>query len=177
MILAARDPENCISDTIKFGVQEDRVANVGKGSNDIMSFLLGWSGREATSTCRCNVVVVVVIVGSSSSSSTVVLLLLLLSPLPTDATRSSPYMPNTGRSYFPVQLAEMSFRSMVMNGLLVDNVDDDDCDIVEEEEDDIDPTRKFVHTISWTVIVNNPSVNCSAGNDILSCHNQQTNAL
>jgi hypothetical protein len=173
MIFAAKDPENCTSDTIKFGVQEDRVANVGKGNNDIMSFLFGWSGREAMSTCRCKVVVVVVVVA--------IVLLLLSSPLPTDATRSSPYMPNTGRSYFPVQLAEMSFRSMVMNGgLLVDNVDDadDDCDIVEEEEEDvIDPTRKFVHTISWTVIVNNPSVNCSAGNDILSCHNQQTNAL
>lgn len=72
-----------------------------------------------------------------------------------------------------------------MNGLLLvveshpDDCDDDDDEEEEEVDDDdfIDATRKFVHTISWTLMVNNPSVNCILGKLILRFHNQHTNAL
>lgn len=120
-------------------MHDEKVASVGNGSKDIISFLPSCNGREAMSTCRCNVVVV-----DDDDVDSLEVVLLLLLPLLTDATISSPYIPISGRSYFPVQVADMPMRSMVMDGLFVveSNIDDDDEDVF------IDATPKFVHTIS-----------------------------
>ncbi len=62
-----------------------------------------------------------------------------------------------------------------MDGLGLESTAGNEGD--DDDEDFIDATKKLVQIISCTLMVNNPSVNCSLGKLILRFHSQQTNAL